>query len=44
MQKIIFDSLLLTGSDTQLHTQETPRNIPNIVVKETLQIKTREIL
>ncbi|MDI1232597.1 MAG: TonB-dependent receptor [Methylobacter sp.] len=35
MQKLIFGSLLLTGFNPQLHAQETPQNLPNLVVTAT---------
>ncbi len=35
MQKFIFGPLLLTGFNTQLHAQETPQNLPDLVVTAT---------
>jgi vitamin B12 transporter len=35
MKKIIFGPLLLTGFNTPLHAQETPQNLPNLVVTAT---------
>ena len=35
MQKFIFGSLLLTGFNTQLHAQETPKELPDMVVTAT---------
>ncbi|MDP1666806.1 MAG: TonB-dependent receptor [Methylobacter sp.] len=35
MQKFIFGSLLLTGFNAQLHAQETPQNLPDLVVTAT---------
>ncbi|MDI1277805.1 TonB-dependent receptor [Methylobacter sp.] len=35
MQKIIFGSLLITGFNSQLQAQETPQNLPDIVVTAT---------
>ncbi|HEY8034600.1 MAG TPA: TonB-dependent receptor [Methylobacter sp.] len=35
MQKLIFSSLLLTSFNTQLHAQETPQNLPDLVVTAT---------
>ncbi|MDO9424578.1 MAG: TonB-dependent receptor [Methylobacter sp.] len=35
MQKFIFGSLLLTGFNTQLYAQETPQNLPEMVVTAT---------
>ncbi|WP_432746191.1 TonB-dependent receptor [Methylobacter sp. G7] len=35
MQKLIFGSLLLTGFNPELHAQETPQNLPNLVVTAT---------
>ncbi|MFA5017861.1 MAG: TonB-dependent receptor plug domain-containing protein, partial [Methylobacter sp.] len=35
MQKLIFGSLLITGFNTQLYAQETPQNLPDLVVTAT---------
>ena len=35
MKKIIFGPLLLTGFNTPLHAQETPQNLPDLVVTAT---------
>jgi len=35
MQKFIFGSLLLTGFNAQLHAQESPQNLPDLVVTAT---------